>query len=633
MNKAQEYLNSAIALYDLKLLDLIRFAKGTTYSAGKAVIDDISTLNSLAAQQKSIYVQKQTEHIRKTLAGIYGSEKEAIKRLDEKCANWKTISNQNRELTIGEALQLYGSIIQKDFQFNARKHKRDGKRLEALKSNFTAKEYALLQAMRLWYRTNRQYLDETYFGIIGMPILSPGTDYLPIKTFQEPKGLPGRAKAWTLIPPGLITRIRHSRDFDETADIIGVWHERLEQSAQFSAYAQNGLDISDVLGNNSVQDAIIKSHGKETLKSLLNQTVDILSGRSNIPATEGAMWLANTARAIIARTALAYNPSSMIKQIFSIPAIALHPDVNIRHLISGLIAPNGEIIRQLLKSDGYTARYGEGASEEIANAIRDGKGKGLITRIYDAGFEVPQFGDRIAAIYVGQAIYTDFYNNLREQGYSHPEAVKRAEARTWSAIEQTQQSRRIENQSVVQREGGALGKMLYQFVSSPAQQLSFEIAAIKHVTAAPTENNKAYLARILFINHVITPALMALASSIIRAITGTKDQPEDESQIRANVFEALAYIATGPLSGLFLAGTAGEGLIKGLTTGKRPFGQSGLPVTKIIDTASTAGVTIYHLITMDSEKLGKDFRRVLKDVSAPTRLGVTFYENRIMDDE
>jgi hypothetical protein len=273
-------------------------------------------------------------------------------------------------------------------------------------------------------------------------------------------------------------------------------------------------------------------------------------------------------------------------------------------------------VRALIASAGFKIRYGAGASEEIANAI-GGRRHGLIARAYNLGFQIPQYGDMASALWIGQGIYRARRAALLDSGMDAGRADRRALAETWNIISATQQSARQEHLPQILRTGGSAGKLLFQFVTSPAQQLAFEIQAVREAWAQKGANGSwGRAARIVAINHVLVPALMALAGSAWRWVLG---YPDDENEDRFWK-EAAVAMAVGPLGGMFMAGAMGEAGIGALISGKRDWRGHGLPVENIFQVVEAGGITLHDLfIEFDSEKIKEDLLRLLSSVSAPVR--------------
>lgn len=619
--------DSLLGIFSLRLRDLMRYSRGDVRARAEAVAEDVGYLISRASEVRAVYAIRQREAMRDGLKAVYGSERAALARLDSKLPDgvWQDLTNQGVRMTVGQALQLYASILQSDYRDNSATHKRDGARLATLKAQFTEQDLALLAWLRNWYRDNRGALDEAYLPVTGLSIQSPGDTYLPVVPLRPRSGLAAKVKAWSPLPASLTPRVRHRLDFDERADILTLWDSRLGDSASAIAYAETGIELAAVFGRDHLQERIVRHHGEDSLRRMLSHLTDTLRGGKSADIAEGGTAAADTFRAWVSRFTLSGNLGSALKQVAAFPAFALHSDVGLADVMRHMVNIDRAAVRDLTASDGFKARYGSGISEEIANALR-GERHGWLARVYNYGFEVVQRGDMLTAMWIGQGVYRARLAALTDGGTDPALAKRRALAETWAIIESTQQSARVENQNAIQRNGGGLGRLLYQFVSSPAQQLAYEVQAIREAVALKgAEGSKAKLLRVLFINHAVVPAMMLLATAAWRSLLG---YPEDEKE-DAYWETVAANMLAGPSSGLFLAGAAGEGGLQALLTGKRDWRSQGLPVENIYQIFETVGITAHDLlIEWDAEKVKADLLRLIKSTSAPGRAITQAVQNR-----
>ena len=365
-----------------------------------------------------------------------------------------------------------------------------------------------------------------------------------------------------------------------------------------------------------------------------NQFEDTLRGGRQIARSDKYTAPVNMARRWIARFFLSGNVLSAAKQLASVPVWA--NVVGFRDFGRYLVDIDPVAIKELKESPGYRARYEGGWSEESANIISAQK-RSMIAKLYDKGMIVNSAMDAVSGLWIGQGLYRDLKAKYIDQGYSPEEAKTRAQTIVWNLVEQTQQSARTENLTLLSREGGAPVRMLLQFVNSPLQQLQFEIQAMREVHAG-TPGAKAALARALIINHVLVPALLLGIQSGFNAMLGKEPEDKDDWQWWA---ELITSGIVGQWGALFLVGNMGETGIQTLLGVKSKLGQSaGLPVQSavgVIEQAAKVGhdvageainsISPTDLMDVTTDDLLSDFQKLATRMSAPYRHVSTAVEN------
>ncbi|MBQ6914949.1 MAG: hypothetical protein IJQ65_04450, partial [Kiritimatiellae bacterium] len=170
-------------------------------------------------------------------------------------------------------------------------------------------------------------------------------------------------------------------------------------------------------------------------------------------------------------------------------------------------------------------------------------------------------GDAVPALVVGQGIYRDFL----AQGMSETDAM----AATWSIVERTQQSGRMENQTSVQRRN-RLGRVMYQFLSTQQQYLQYEMRAIREVAANPRSAGRwGGLARAVLLNHFVLSSAYFWMGELYKAALG-QEPPED--RLRDWVITCLL----GPWGSLFVAGFCCKFTLERAIKGYSPRGGSSM---------------------------------------------------------
>lgn len=122
-----------------------------------------------------------------------------------------------------------------------------------------------------------------------------------------------------------------------------------------------------------------------------------------------------------------------------------------------------------------------------------------------------------------------------------------AMAETWSLVERTQQSGRMENLTSIQRRN-KIGRIMFQFLSTQQQYLQYEVRAVREVIANPHSVKRwGSLGRAILLNHFILTSAYFWMGELYKACLG-QEPPED--QLKDWVISCLL----GPYASLFLAG-------------------------------------------------------------------------------
>lgn len=634
-------MDSMMGILYLRLRDLIRYSHGDVRRRAEADLRDIEDAVALGSQDFNVYLVTHQRKFDEAMKHIYGSSEKGVIRLTEPLddADRKVLTKQGiNRMTRSWLLQRFVELQQTDdYAQNIAVNKRDGKWREdfdrIFKKYISEEDMTFLMWMRNWYRENLAELNEKVLvPITGIKQYSPGENYFPVKMLPPPRlGVDTQAKAWSPLPSWLTPRVPNNRDFDERTDLLTMWYNRMRESGASIAYARLGLNLSDILLNPAMKEAVSRNHGDVALTRLQEHIRDIISGGARpIDESDDSLALADRLRAWQTNFTLSGNYISSLKQTTSCPTFALRHDIDFRMVFNFMMDVDFGSVKELMASDGWKSRYGNGLSEAMQNAMRvnssistgrAAKAVNLLHRVYNSGFKVAEVGDAFPCLWVGQGLYRYFLAQIRDQEggsavMSEEEMKRKALTRTWAVIETNQQSKRTENLTAAQR-GGPLGRFLYQFVSSPVQQMAFEVQAIREALAARGTDHQAeayrHLGRVLVINHILTPGLLRVA-----AIVG--GLPLGQIPNRDDLFwDFIIQMLMGQYGCIFLAGQIGEGTLRALTTGKFDYRSQGLPVEGIADLFQKLGVTGFDLVTWRYEELLDDLLGVMKSTGAPTR--------------
>lgn len=645
--------DSMMGILEVRLRDLIRYSRGKVRMEAEADIQNVEDAIALASQGYHAYLVRQKDAFGQMLTALYGSSTEGMRRLTEILddADRARITKQGApEMTRAWLMQRYVELLQTDdYETNIALHKRDGKWRkefdEVFSKYISTEDMKLITWFRDWYRSNLDEINEkVLLPISGIKQYSPGENYFPVKMLQnERMGYGAKAKTWSPYPNWLAPRVRHSLDFDERTNIIDMWYDRMKTGGASIHYAKLGVNLSDIFMRPEMKRTIKENHGDQALTRLTEHLMDIASGGGReIKSSDDSLAVADWLRGWQTNLTLSANFGSAFKQMLSCPVFALRHDINLGMVTKFMTDIDTSAIRDMLASDGWIARYGNGYSEAIQNAMAlNASGQrnmisNIVKSIYNAGFKVMEIGDAVPCLWCGQGLYRYFVSKLRDEAgnnaaMTEQEIREKAMTRTWAIVEMTQQSKRIENLTAAQR-GGQLGRLLYQFMSSPLQQLSYEVQVIKEAYSQAKAyggwanippKTKSQLYRTLVINHILMPNLMNLAAILVGLPLGAI--PDREEVINTILISTLI----GQFGCIFMAGAVGESAFRALITGKYDYRDHGLPVTGIVDLFEKLGVTAHDLLTLNIEDLKDDILGIIQSTSAPGRQAVKAYRNYV----
>jgi hypothetical protein len=438
------------------------------------------------------------------------------------------------------------------------------------------------------------------------------------------------AMAWTALSATLTPRQHNSRDFDESATIQGVYHERAKDAAAAIAYGEVGIRLRGILGAKSVREALQRYWGKARTAALYRQVEEALIGE-RVPSEGPLEKGMETLMRLNTYAALSFNPSSTLKQAFSMPVWGMVLDGGSRDVIGALraVIHEPETVRAFMDSDGFRARYRGGIMREFQEVFMR-PGRNWLERFYQAGMQGIQFGDMLPSVFVGAGLYRMKRDALTDGGMDPQEADARAKTLAWDMVEKAMQSGRTENLPAIYRSGSVWARSVLQFGSAQLLQLSHEIQAIREARAG-VPGAKAKAARAVVINHVVMPFLMSLATGIISALIGEDDDDED---IPDAVLAFLWEMTLGPFGRVVVLGAWAQAGYDALIRRKSsPFTGRMVPAENVFRATASLGITIHDIATQDADRLQDDILRLARDTSAPGRITYRWIRAREEDEQ
>ena len=549
------------------LQDCMRHASDADAAAVKDIVDYISREIQKSGDRSEAEKRRHNDAFHAAVEGIYGKGFNAVMKdmmaPDERFVKYMGVVGGKRVTpTKGRALQLLVSLLQegrkvqvedKDnpgqtktvweggYHDNIVKHHREGQAAEIMRLLDPA-DMNMLKWLGQWYELNRSDLSGVCHSLFGIGVYAELPNYFPVKMMLETQGLEkGQGVGWTIFPKALTPRVRNERDFDTSADIFSMWASRMEEAAQWKHHAQLGLEMRGIFGRAELREAVRANHGASVDELMQGFITDILAGHGAYDrSTAGVQYFSDQIRGWTALCALGGNVGIMAKQTTSIPAFGFEIGlVNTAKYMVNAFTPEGmAAMRRIWDSEQRRTRWNLGSSEAVRNALNQ-QNAGWLKRMLQKSMITNKLGDVVPALVVGQGIYRD----CLDRGMSEEDAM----AETWSIIERTQQSGRMENQIQVQRRN-KLGRTFYQFLSTQQQYLQYEMRAIREVIARPDSVKRwGNLGRAILLNHFILSSMYFWMGELYKACLG-QEPPEDELK------DWLITCLLGPYGSLMMAG-------------------------------------------------------------------------------
>lgn len=446
-------------------------------------------------------------------------------------------ARQKTRITYGQALQLYASLVQRDYAQNARIHHRDGADFDALRRNLTDADVAFVAECSRFMKRIFPDLQAEYAEVTGVTV---GTtpNYWPVKIDYPQSGLSAEVRAWTPIVAAMEPRRRNGLDFKEEVSAEQMLFSRLDEWARMLAYGKLGIISAAVFGNGDVINAIKNSLGTKMALRIQENIKTALMG----PATKGDNFVILSTRWASA-FAMAANAGVAFKQFAGIPNFALKLGTK-----ETVAAWWGGVTRLaddewdadwaiLTASDSYKARYGGAGLNAEMRAALQGATPGAVgdatAKAYDFGFKLQSVADRVVAKPFAIHAFRMYREAYLREGLPAAEAQRRAVIDAWALVEDTQQSARPENQLQAVNTSRIV-RMLTQFRSAQLQQLQWEMRAWAAFLRGE-EGAKQKLARVIFINHILAPLFWTAFDALWQAalgLLGPGDEDDEEKMER-----------------------------------------------------------------------------------------------------
>ena len=664
-------VNNALP-FDSILAILGEAATGKTYEDFKRLSDELVSRVARAAEYADNECFAKKERLYDILRECYGGDpSNALKRLLRADAKYERFST-NREtpnpMSLANVMQLYATALQKDYERNIFEHRarkpeeyeKLQRRIDEIELNFSGKESRrgagwlaarkeiesiererdaiaaksvseyvselegalaeadkkFVAALRAEYSDALPALSTVSRRVIGLPIESAGELYMPVKV-DYGGGLGEGTGGVPVVPKSLSPRVSHLRDFNETADPIALYLERVRENAQFKYFSELYIELRGIFADESLQKLIRDRCGADVLKLLKESIADICSGQ-----TKGFDFKpARLGGGLFAIAQLGWNVGSAFRQflpgVFSWGAYIGSPAV-LKNCAS-FFSPEGfAAAREIARSETGRRRFAVG-NMQIIEEMLENPDQRKFWRLYKRyALLFNRSSDMLAIMFVGQGVYRSGIESYLKKGFSEAEAKKRAMSDMWQIAERSQASGKIHNMSAWQRRGGDLAKIIGMFSSPP--QLMFSKAAqdIRRAIAlgikTPEGRAAAWNAvKTLFTVSVLVEGSYAASAVLWNALLKGYFEDDDDEYILKNML-------TGPFGGLFLFGRLVDSLGTGYSPSAIPMEGLARPAQYTIELAKDMAVLDLDEALKDLDKLAsstfspwRDLRKILKE--------------------
>ena len=658
--------------FDSILSILGEAATGKTYAEFKSLSNEIVSKVNRAAENVSNECFAKKEKLYAILRECYGKDQStALRRLLKADAKYERFSKNPETpnpMTLANVMQLYATALQTNYQRNIFEHRirkseeyeKIQKRIDEIELKFPGKESKsgaewkiaseeietlererdaiiansvsdyiselegvlteadknFVAALRAEYAEALPALSAVSRRVIGLPIEQADELYMPVKV-DYGGGLGEGTGGVPVVPKSLSPRVSHLRDFDETADPITLYLERVKENAQFKYFSELYIELRGIFADESLQKLIRERCGADVLKLLKESIADICTGETN----GFNLKAARQASGLFAIAQLGWNFGSGVRQflpgLFSWGAYIGTPAV-LRNCASFFTPEGFRAALEIAHSETGRRRFAVG-NMQIIEEMLEKPDQNRFWRLYKRyALIFNRSSDMLAIMFVGQGVYRSGVESYLKKGFSEAEAKRLAMSDMWQIAERSQASGKIQNMSAWQRRGGDLAKVIGMFSSPP--QLMFAKAtqdmrrAIALGIKTPEGRAAAWnAAKTLFTVSVLVEGSYAASTVLWNALLkGYFDDDDDEYILKSMI--------TGPFGGLFLFGRLVDSLGTGYSPSAIPMEGLARPAQYTIELVKDIAVFDWDEAIKDLDKLAssafspwRDLRKILKD--------------------
>jgi hypothetical protein len=493
----------------------------------------------------------------------------------------------------------------------------------------TDADLALINKLRQFYAQSRPSLSAVLEEITGMPIpTNMDPNYVPVKKKYEKGGINGGGQRMPVTPAGLSRRVENFRSFDESADILSLWHSRMQENSQFKNFGSLYQDLGVLFNDPDVLHKARVTHGEKFVDGLTGHLTDIMSGK---PATVKSDSLGATLVNLKAFTALGFNMSLFPRQwIGGLPSFGYFVSAKeFAGYIADLTSEEGRAaFTMILNSDWAKSRRQTGNTQILNESMAKMDCFKILRKYKEYAMMPSMWGDSFSIATFGQGYYRAQRVEAAHRGLKTEEHIHEfAMNRLWEISNLSQQSGAVMNRSEWQRSGNWSDRAFGMFTSGPQQQMSFQVDAYrewKSIQDDPKRKAAALkqFAKVGFINHVLVPlgynGIKIMINALLRA-----GFDEDDAK------ELLISMVMGPYGGLYIGGTVLQTMADTLVNGEQFFKPDFTPVSGFLQDAELMALAARSIGTLEFSELPKIFNDALKNNFAPYRDASKIWENYV----
>ena len=512
------------------------------------------------------------------------------------------------KLSKGQALQLLLTWEQKAYRPGMEWNGWTERSMEQIRAFVGPELVQMARWMRDFIAKSRPALDAVVAERFGAH-LPVNENYWP-GVFQSEKGggvgMGRKAGTMELNPGFLVARRFHLKPVAADADAFSVFLGNQVEQAHLLSWNDTMRDAQALFGNRTVKQALENRQGKALVEQLLDRLTTLKQGGSSarMPKALTALYR----HWVPAKIAL--NVSSWLKQMCGMASFMNGMPVGpfLKYVAqANFLSPEfREFKAWALQSDYFRNRLGGGLDRDLnylLNPTRDSASpSALSSALVEASSRGTRLADAWAVLHGGFAVYQYTLEQARASGMAEHEA-KRAAERAWARLaDATQQSGYLKDLNFYQANQGAW-RYLTAFLTSPIQNMQHELRAFADIAKGKGLNySKSDLARIVLVNHIVTPTLMWAVSSMLSK--GLDPQEWDLGDL-------LTGWGLGTFEGVFIIGKALRAAVEWARSG---FSESPKPVSALpaLDDVYSDGKVVGNLLDDGKELTEDDFWRALR---------------------
>jgi hypothetical protein len=604
------------------------------------------------------------------LADCYGTADEGLARLtrvDENLSKFATV--EDRSMSIGQIIQIVCTLEQWQVkeaikQAEKRYEKTLGKTDEAVEDTKKDKElyekyqywkfmknneaemrnllseadWKFIQALQGRYAQRLDQVNPLYEKLNGLPMLSNGSNYMPIVRAKERNWESDFNRIISIFPEYYTPRVISLKEIDENANVLHVFVYRMQSDAHFLNFAEITFKMQELFGNDDFKKAMDVHLAKNEREWLHGMRMDILTGIIGNQKKSVNEQIVSALAKISAYSGLWMNLTSATKQLSAFPAFLLKCDFD--DVWSGFkqAISNGEFLSamgEFINSDYMKDRCNSGELNqilsEISKAENDLKNGISPARIWKRklsriGFAPIAIMDKYAHAICGGMIYYSLYKKYCEV-YPAAEAKRLALLDASSIGEMTQQSALTQNLGETQRGKESFGKLFTQFRTANRQYLSFELNAIVEAIANPNKETLARAGKTIFLNHILLPVLFNGIGIFMNALLGDDIDDDDwEYFLKSTMLNAFLDVFTGWWASAILSGFIKLAVLHDYNGKVADSMMSATTMFRLLD-AVVYAYRDFNKNGWDDFDMWKHLDRVGKASFAPYRIGKKLYDN------